>query len=67
MKMKNKNYKELICLKTGAKAKVIKFFDHNAVSYVKVNINMKFQNSSFQILKTIQLDNMEKEFNYITQ
>ena len=65
MKMKNKNYKELICLKTGAKAKVIKFFDHNTVSYVKVNINMKFQNSSFQILKTVQFDDIENEFNYI--
>ena len=65
MKTKNKNYKELICLKTGAKAKIIKFFNHNAVSYVKVKINMKFQNSSFQILKTVQFDNMEKEFNYI--
>ena len=65
MKIKNKNYKELICLKTGAKAKIIKFFNHNAVSYVKVKINMKFQNSSFQILKTVQIDDMEKQFNYI--
>ena len=65
MKTKNKNYKELICLKTGAKAKIIKFFNHNAVSYVKVKINMKFQNSSFQILKTVQFDDMEKQFNYI--
>ena len=65
MKNKNKNYKELICLKTGAKARIIKFFDHNAVSYVKVNINIKFQNSSFQILKTIQFDHIEKQFNYI--
>ena len=65
MKNKNKNYKELICLKTGAKARIIKFFDHNAVSYVKININIKFQSSSFQILKTIQFDDMEKQFNYI--
>ena len=65
MKIKNKNYKELICLKTGAKAKIIKFFNHNAVSYVKVKINMKFQNSSFQILKTVQIDDIEKQFNYI--
>ena len=65
MKMKNKSYKDLICLKTVAKAKIIKFFDYNEVSYVKVNINIKFQKSSFQILKTIQFDNMEKEFNYI--
>ena len=65
MKIKNKNYKELICLKTGAKAKIIKFFNHNAVSYVKIKINMKFQNSSFQILKTVQFDDMEKQFNYI--
>ena len=65
MKIKNKNCKELICLKSGAKARIIEFFDHNEVSYVKVNINIKFQKSSFQILKTIQLDNMEKEFNYI--
>ena len=65
MKIKNKNYKELICLKTGAKATIIKFFNHNAISYVKVKINMKFQNSSFQVLKTVQIDDMEKQFNYI--
>ena len=63
--MKNKSYKELICLKTGAKAKIIKFFDYNEVSYVKIIMNMKFQKSSFQILKTIRFDDMEKEFNYI--
>ena len=65
MKINIKNNKELICLKTGAKAKIIKFFNHNAVSYVKVKINMKFQNSSFQVLKTVQIDDMEKQFNYI--
>ena len=63
MKIKNKNYKELICLKTGAKARIIKFFDHNAVSYVKVNINIKFQNSSFQILKTVNLKIVQKKSN----
>ena len=63
---KNNNYnKELICLKTGAKARIINFFEQDSISYVKVNINMKFQNSSFQILKTIELGNVEKEFNYI--
>ena len=65
MKIKNKNYKELICLKTGAKAKIASCFDKNNISYVKVNINMKFENSSFQVLKTFELDDIEKYFNYI--
>ena len=65
MKINIKNNKELICLKTGAKAKIASCFDKNNISYVKVNINMKFEKSSFQVLKTFELDDIEKYFNYI--
>ena len=52
-----KNLKEqLICLKTGAKAKIINRFQHENISYVKVSINMQFQNSYFQILKTFTIE-----------
>jgi hypothetical protein len=52
-----KNLKDqLICLKTGAKAKIINRFEHENISYVKVSINMQFQNSYFQILKTLTID-----------
>lgn len=65
MKINIKNNKELICLKTGAKAKIASCFEKNNISYVKININMKFENSSFQVLKTFELDDIEKYFNYI--
>ena len=65
MKINKKNNKELICLKTGAKAKIASCFDKNNISYVKVNINIKFENSSFQVLKTFELNDIEKYFNYV--
>ena len=52
-KYKNKN---LICLKTGAKAKIINYFDDQNASFVKVNINVKFNDTTLQVLKTIELE-----------
>ena len=44
---------QLICLKTGSKAKIINYFDKDEVSYVKISIEMKFEDTKFQVLKTI--------------
>ena len=44
---------QLICLKTGSKAKIISYFDKDEVSYVKISIEMKFEDTKFQVLKTI--------------
>ena len=64
MKTNKKNKDELICLKTGSKAKIIEYFEHKNISYAKIKINMKFENSSFQVLKTVDIENIKKEFNY---
>lgn len=64
MNVKTNLKDQLICLKTGAKAKIINRFEHENISYVKVSINMQFQNSYFQILKTLTIDEINKQFNY---
>ena len=64
MKTNKKSKDELICLKTGSKAKIIEYFEHNNISYAKIRINMKFENSSFQVIKTVDIENIKKEFNY---
>lgn len=64
MKTNKKSKDELICLKTGSKAKIIKYFEHKNISYAKIRINMKFENSSFQVLKTVDIENIKREFNY---
>ena len=64
MNTNKKSKDELICLKTGSKAKIIEYFEHKNISYAKIRINMKFENSSFQVLKTVDIENIKKEFNY---
>ena len=64
MKTNKKSKDELICLKIGSKAKIIEYFEHKNISYAKIRINMKFENSSFQVLKTVDIENIKKEFNY---
>ena len=64
MKTDKKNKSILVCQKTGSKAKIIRYFEQDNISYAKVSIKMKFENSYFQILKTINIENLEKEFNY---
>ena len=61
-KYKNKN---LICLKTGAKAKIINYFDDQNASYVKVSINVKFNDTKLQVLKTVELEELGKQFKFI--
>jgi len=60
----NKNKCKLICLKTGSRAKIINFFDKDNILYAKISINIKFDDSSFQILKTLKVDQIEDQFNY---
>jgi len=64
MKTVKKNENDLVCQKTGSRAKIISYFEQDNISYAKVIIKMKFENSYFQILKTIDIENLEKEFNY---
>ena len=60
----NKNKSELICLKTGSKAKILNFFDKDNVAYAKISIDIKFGDSSFQILRSLQVNDIQNEFNY---
>ena len=62
---KNKLKKNLICLKTGSKATIINSYWENNTAYVKINIIMKFQNTYFQVTKTLQEDNIEDQFSYL--
>ena len=61
-KYKNKN---LICLKTGAQAKIINYFDDQNTSFVKVNIDVKFNDTTLQVLKTIELEELVKQFKFV--
>ena len=58
--MDNTKYKDknLICLKTGAKAKIINYFNDPNASYVKVSINVKFYDTTLQVLKTVELQEL---------
>ena len=60
-KYKNKN---LICLKTGAKAKIINYFSDQNASFVKVSINDKFNDTTLQVLKTLELEKLGKQFKF---
>ena len=60
----NKINSPLICLKTRSKAKIISYFDKDEVSYVKISIEMKFEDTKFQVLKTIQIDDVQNQFGY---
>ena len=62
---RNKLKKNLICLKTGSKATIINSYWENNTAYVKINIIMKFQNTYFQVTKTLEEDNIEDQFSYL--
>ena len=64
MKTGKKIENNLVCLKTGSKAEIISYFEEDNISYAKISIKMKFENSFFQVLKTINMENIKKEFNY---
>lgn len=60
----NKINSPLICLKTGSNAKIISYFDKDEVPYVKISMEIEFQNTKFQVLKTIPIDDFKGQFSY---
>ena len=44
---------QLICLKTGSKAKIINFFDKDKVRYAKIKIEVELGNTSVQVLRSL--------------
>ena len=60
----NKNKYELICLKTGSKAKILNLFDKDNISFAKISVDIKFENTSIQILRSLQVDDIQKHFNF---
>ena len=61
---KKKVKQNLICLKTGSKATIIKSYWENNTAYVKVKIHMKFQDTCIQATKTLEEDNLKDYFIY---
>ena len=59
----NKNKYELICLKTGSKAEIIDYFYKDKVRYAKIKIDVEFGNTSVQILRSLQLNEIDNYFN----
>ena len=51
-----------MCLKTGSKAKIIDFFDKDKVRYAKIKIEVEFGNISVQILRSLQLNEIDNYF-----
>ena len=60
----NKINSPLICLKTGSNAKIISYFDKDEVPYVKINMEIEFENTKFHILKTTPIDDFKDQFSY---
>ena len=58
----NKINSPLICLKTGSNAKIISYFDKEEVSFVKISMKIKFEDTKFQVLKTIPIDDIKDQF-----
>ena len=58
----NKIDDHLICLKTGSKAKIIDYFDKDKVRYAKIKIDVEFGNTSVQILRSLQLNEIDNYF-----
>jgi|TARA_B100000424_G_scaffold46354_1_gene32063 hypothetical protein len=58
----NKVDDQLICLKTGSKAQIIDYFDKNKVRYAKIKIDVEFGNTSVQILRSLQLNEIDNYF-----
>ena len=58
----NKIHDQLVCLKTGSKAQIIDYFDKDKVQYAKIKINVEFENTSVQILRSLQLNEIDNYF-----
>ena len=55
----NKINNQLMCLKTGSKAKIIDFFDKDKVRYAKIRIEVEFENTSVQVYRSLQLNEID--------
>ena len=64
MSNENKINSPLICLKTGSKAKIISYFDKDEVPYVKISMEIEFEDTKFHVLKTIPIDDFKDQFSY---
>ena len=60
----NKINNPLICLKTGSNAKIISYFDKDEVPYVKISMEMEFEDTKFHVQKTIPIDDFKDQFSY---
>ena len=58
----NKINNQLMCLKTGSKAKIIDFFDKDKVRHAKIKIEVEFRNTSVQVLRSLQLNEIDNYF-----
>ena len=58
----NKIHDQLVCLKTGSKAQIIDYFDKDKVRYAKIKIDVEFGNTSVQILRSLQLNEIDNYF-----
>ena len=64
MSIDNNINNQLICLKTGSNAKIISYFDKEEVPYVKINMEIKFEDTKFQVIKTIPIDDIKDHFSF---
>ena len=60
----NKINSPLICLKTGSNAKIISYFDKDEVPYVKISMEIEFEDTKFQVLKKLPNDDIKDQFSY---
>ena len=58
----NKIHYQLVCLKTGSKAQIIDYFDKDKVRYAKIKIDVEFGDTSVQILRSLQLSEIDNYF-----
>ena len=58
----NKINNQLMCLKTGSKAKIIDFFDKDKVRYAKIKIEVEFENTSVQVYRSLRLNEIDNYF-----
>ena len=54
--------KNLKCLRTGEKAKIVSQYNKNNTAYVKINILIKFQDTYFQVNKTFEENDIQNHF-----
>ena len=60
----NKINSPLICLKTGSNAKIISYFDKDEVPYVKISMEIEFEDTKFHVLNTIPIDDFKDQFSF---